>query len=149
MTYVDPYNWPGKPTCPCGPPSCGAVGLKLAHASGHLARLCRCASCLGRRNRNRGQRGEARRHKRLGGEGWTPRDDLMHLYSVNIATEDKVGAQIPRKFAAFVESETARHWFHQATKKIPVGADALPALYLELSPSKAYLVVDVSGKKLR
>ena len=138
--------WPDYPMCPCG---CGATGFKLAHRSGHLVKVCRCASCIGRRNRERGQRGEARRHRRLGGQGMTPRDDLMHLYSVNVATEDKTGDQIPAHFVSFAASETARHWFGQAEKKIPIGSDALPALYLELSPSKWYLVIKGEGRSLR
>ena len=73
----------------------------------------------------------------------------MYLYSLNIATEDKVGAQVPRKFASFVESETARHWWAQAEKKIPVGSDAFPTLYLELSPSRTYLVIRLDGRRLR
>ena len=128
--------------CPCE--SCDIVGTKIAAKSGHLVG-CRCASCRNRNNRARGQRGEARRHRRLGGQGTTPRDDLMHLYSINVATEDKVGAQVPAKFVSFVHSETARHWWAQASKKIPVGSGALATLYLEVSPSEWYLVVRGEG----
>jgi hypothetical protein len=136
--------WPGYPLCPCG---CEATGLKLAAKSGHLARLCTCMSCRNRGNRNRGQRGEARRHRRLGGEGSTPRDDLMHLYSINIATEDKVGKQIGATFPAFVRGVFATDAFRQAEKKIPVGSDALPALYLELGPNEWYLVIRGHGDR--
>jgi hypothetical protein len=73
----------------------------------------------------------------------------MHPYSVNVATEDKTGNQIPRKFVEFVNSETARKWWHQAEKKIPVGVDAFPSLYLEVTPSQPYLVVKLDGRNLR
>jgi len=58
----------------CGEESYGAVQI--------------CRACLGRRNRSRGQRGEARRHRRLGGEGWTPNDELAFSYSINVTTQD-------------------------------------------------------------
>ena len=79
----------------------------------------------------------------------TPRDDLMHLYSVNVATEDKTGDQIPAHFVSFAASETARHWFGQAEKKIPIGSDALPALYRParaLSDCAALLVAAVADE---
>lgn len=85
----------------------------------------------------------------LGGEGFTPRDDLHHSYSINVTTEDKNGAQIPRKFVEFLHSETARHWFAQAEKKLPVGSDAFPSLYLEITEGETYLVVKLNGKALR
>lgn len=136
--------WEGYPACPCG---CGAEGFKLAFKSGHLARVCKCIACRNRGNRNRGQRGEARRHRRLGGEGNTPRDDLMHLYSINIATEDKVGKQVGATFPAFVHGKFASDAFFQAEKKIPIGSDALPTLYLELGPNEWYLVVRGHGTR--
>jgi hypothetical protein len=56
---------------------------------------------------------------------------------------------VPAKFVSFVNSETARDWFAQAEKKLPVGSDALPALYLEVTQGQTYLVVKLSGKALR
>ena len=73
----------------------------------------------------------------------------MHAYSLNIATEDKTGQQVPATFARFIGLEWTRHAFAQATKKVPVGSDAYPALYIELAPSRAFLVVDLQGKALR
>lgn len=142
---VEPL-WPTAPACPCG---CGAEGLKLAAKSGHLARLCTCLSCRNRNNRARGKAGNRRAHRRLGGEGITVDDDLYFAYSINVTIESKVGNQIGASFPKFVGSERARHWFRQAEKKIPVGSDAMPALYLELAPKDAYLVVKVPSKGLR
>lgn len=136
--------WATWPECPCG---CGHEGLKLTRA-GHV-KGCACRSCTGKRNRKKGQAAEARRHRSLGGVGTTPRDELAHCYSLNITTEDKTGAQIPAKFISFVHSETARHWFRQAEKKLPVGNDALPALYLEVTSGETYLVVKLEGKAMR
>jgi hypothetical protein len=136
---------PGEP-CPCLIDGC--TGSKLSVKSGHVVG-CVCRSCMGRRNRKKGQAAEARRHRSLGGVGWTPRDDLHHPYPLTVTTEDKTGGQVPAKFVAFVNSETARHWFAQAEKKLPVGSDALPALYLEVTEGQTYLVVKLSGKALR
>lgn len=140
-----PEYIPGSP-CPCG---CGATGSRLAQKSGHVARECSCPSCRNRRNRNRGQRTEARRHRRLGGQGFTPNDELGTSYSINITTQDKGGKQVPASFRKFAEGEFFRHAISQAERAAPVGSGALPALYLELSPSRAYLVVDVGGRDLR
>jgi hypothetical protein len=137
---------PGDP-CPCEVPGC--VGSKLSFKTGHVSRGCICRSCIGRRNRKKGQAGEARRHRRLGGVGTTPRDELAHCYSINVTTEDKVGKQIPASFRTFIDSEKARVWFRQAEKKLPIGNDAFPALYLELSQGQAFLVVKLDGKTLR
>lgn len=126
--------------CPCG--QCEVIGTKIAKVSGHL-KGCRCPSCRNRGNRNRGQRTEARRHRNLGGIGVTIRDEHPNTYPLTITTEDKGGAQIPMKFRKFIDSEWTRHAFRQAEKKIPIGLDTYPALYIELGPKRAYLVVRV------
>lgn len=147
LDRVNQLPWVGYPCCPCDAPNCQEVGQKLTRA-GHVIG-CRCRSCTGKRNRAKGSRAEMRRHRTLGGTGYTPRDDLHHSYSINVTTEDKTGAQISRKFVEFVGSETARHWFAQAEKKLPVGSDAFPSLYLEVTEGQTYLVVKLNGKALR
>lgn len=126
---------------------CGVAGTKLTKY-GHLVG-CTCRPCLGRRNRRKGQKAEARGHKRLGGTGRTIRDDLFHAYSLNHSVEVKTGAQVPATFRTFVSGAWIKDALRQAEKKLPVGSDALPTVLIELSPSKAYLVTDVSGKELR
>ncbi len=142
--------WPGFPACPCG---CGATGLKLqvrlAKDGRHHVVGCKCRSCIGRRNRQAGQASERRRHKRLGGQGGTPNDELAYCYSINVSTQDKHGGQIPASFVAFITSEWARHALRQAEKKLPVGSDAMPALYLEPTRLGSWLVVKVPARGLR
>jgi hypothetical protein len=136
---------PGEP-CPCG---CGATGSKLSFKTGHIVRSCTCRSCIGRRNRKKGQAAEAKRHRMLGGEGQTIRDDLHHAYSLNVSVEDKSGSQCPVKLVSGMQSEFMRRAFSQATRKIPVGSDAYPAVMLHPHGGGAYLLVDCSRKELR
>lgn len=154
--------------CPCGNPTehreihpsgkgyvtaiyfhepCGVVGTKL-QKNGHL-KGCTCRSCIGRRNRRSGQRTEAKRHRRLGGQGQTPRDELAFSYSINITTEDKVGRQIPVSIRSFVQSKWAKDALRQAEKKLPVGSDSLPALFLDLSRDGTWVIFRVPAKGLR
>jgi hypothetical protein len=133
--------------CPCEWDGCQVIGTKLTKA-GHL-KGCACRSCLGRRNRRKGQAGEARAHRALGGIGSTIRDDLFHAYSLNISLETKSGNQCPARMVTAIRSEFMRKALRQATKKIPVGADAFPAVMLQPHGGGQYLVVDVSGRSLR
>lgn len=137
--------------CPCQSEAtgiqCVLEGTKLTRY-GHLVG-CTCRSCLGRRNKRKGAKANARGHKRLGGQGGTVNDDLYYSYSINLSVEVKTGAQIPRTFLTFISGAWIHDAMGQATKKLPVGADAFPAVLIEQSPSKAYLVVDVGGRSLR
>ena len=72
-------------------------------------------------------------------------DDLFHSYSLNVSVESKVGAQIPAHFMKAFGLEWTRHALHQATKKIPVGSDAYPTVYMETRPGDWWLVVHGSG----
>jgi hypothetical protein len=134
-----------NPKCICG---CGEVNLKVQLKTGHVVG-CACPSCRGRRNRKAGKASERRRHKRLGGEGWTPNDELAYSYSINVTTQDKQGAQVPASFVAFITSEWTRHALQQAIKKMPVGSDAMPALWLEPPRLGSWLVVKVPARGLR
>jgi len=128
-------------------PSCDVVGTKLSKY-GHLVG-CKCRPCLGRRNKRSGQRTEAKRHRRLGGQGQTPRDELAYSYSLNVTTEDKHGQQIPQNFIRFIELEWTRHALRQAEKKIPVGSDAQPALVLDCGRKGMWMLMPVPEKGLR
>lgn len=139
------YQEPGP--CPCQHPRCDVIGTKLTR-QGYLVG-CKSPQAVGKRNKKKGQRGEARAHKLLGGTGPTIRDDLFHLYSINISLEVKTGNQVPAKLVSSVESEFMRSAFGQARKKIPVGTDALPAVLVQPHGGGSYLVVDVGGKTLR
>lgn len=132
--------------CPCGYERCTEMGTKLTKA-GHLQR-CKCNPCKGLRNQRKGKRAEARASRRFW-EGGTMPDDLFRLASINVSFEVKTGAQIP----VGLDKGLSGVWFlralRQAEKKLPVGADCDPAVLLEFGPSRAFLVVDVSGKGLR
>lgn len=129
--------------CPCG--MCALAGTKLTKF-GHLVG-CTCASCRGRRNKRKGRASEARAWKQLGAPGPTRNDDSYFGFPLVASIENKVGQQIPAKFTSFVDSEWLRRAMFQAQKKIPVGEEAYPTVRLELSPSRAYLVVDISVRK--
>lgn len=130
--------WQPYDPCPC---DCGQVGWKLKR-NGHVVG-CSCRSCIGKRNRAKGQRTEANRHRNLGGQGWTVRDEFPHTYPITVTTEDKTGNQIPASFTKFLGLEWTRHALRQAEKKMPVGNDAFPALYLEPPGGGAWLLVKV------
>jgi len=138
--------------CPCnkedrsgGP--CLVIGTKLTR-HGHLV-ACTCPSCTGRRNKRSGQRTEARRHRRLGGTGGTPRDELAYSYSLNVTTEDKHGAQIPASFIKFIELEWTRHALRQAEKKLPAGSDSLPSLVLDCGRKGMWMITPIPARGLR
>lgn len=122
-------------TCPCG---CNAVG-KLS-PRGHN-RGCICRSCIGRRNRRNGQRGEMNAHRSLGGTGRTPADEVGHTYSLNVKPQVKAGQQIPAAFSSFIASEWFRHAISQAERSIPVGVDAKPAVQMLPSGGGIWMVV--------
>ena len=142
--------------CPCRagveayfefPTRCTVNGTKLTRY-GHLVG-CGCYECQGRRNRRKGQATEAKRHRRLGGQGQTPRDELAFSYSLNVTTEDKGGAQIPASFTKFIGLEWTRHALRQAEKKLPVGSDAMPSLFLDCGRDGTWLIVRVPKGSLR
>jgi hypothetical protein len=118
--------------CPCG---CGVVGTKLKKRScGEQGCVvgCRSLSCQGRRNRRAGPDAARNRHRRLGGEGATPHDEMGRVYSVEHVVQDKKGKQIPRNLVAFLRSEWARHAWAQAERVTPEGVAAFPTIYVEL-----------------
>lgn len=133
--------------CPCGSPRCDVMGTKLTRFGTLVG--CKGPAALGRRNKRKGNKANARAHKRLGGSGITVNDDLYHAYSVNHSVEVKTGNQIPAHFTHFVNTSWFGSAIRQAAKKIPVGSGAFPSVCLEFSPSRAYLVTDLSGGGLR
>lgn len=142
--------WKPYDPCVCG---CGVVGWKTVkplktdprpHVVG-----CTCRPHLGKRNQKKGKLGEYNRHRRLGGEGFTPHDELPHTYPLTVTTQDKKGRQVPREFVNFVRSTWYRHAMEQAIKKLAIGSDAHAALYLEPEGGGAWLLVDISPKTQR
>ena len=124
--------------CPCG--SCDVMSTKL-NRFGHVVG-CQCVSCRNRNNRKRGKAANARAHKRLAPQlQRTIDDDVFHAYPLEVSLEVKQGQQIPASLEKFCHGEWARHAWRQAEKKVPVGVQAYPAIYVELAPSEPYLVV--------
>lgn len=132
--------WPEYPNCPCG---CLAIGLKLSSRTGHLARLCKCSSCTNSRNVRRGKRGQAKTHRVLGGQGFTPYHEESGLfYDLTVRPEVKTGKQVPASFAKFVTTDWFRRALSQSERAIPVGIDARPAVSID----GKWLVVDLKPK---
>lgn len=119
-------GWLPYSACPCG---CDVVAHKLTRVGHSLG--CKCRPCLGRRNRAKGPASARRRHRALGGSGFTPHDEMGNVYSVEVVVQDKFGAQVGAKFPAFAMSEFVRHAISQAERVTPEGVQAYPALYLE------------------
>ena len=92
MSYVLEREWQPYNPCPCG---CAATGAKLKLTKpcvpGGCVVGCQSPSCRNRRNRRKGKAGEYHRHRNLGGEGWTPHDELPYTYTLDVTTQDKVG----------------------------------------------------------
>jgi len=131
-----------NPECSCG---CGVVNLKTQLKTGHVVG-CACPSCRGRRNRRKGQKGQAKMHRRLGGEGFTPtNEESARPYHVEclVMPESKVGGQIPASWDKFVSSEFFRRALSQSERAVPFGSGALPCVVLRGD----FAVVDIRRRK--
>lgn len=120
---------PGAP-CPCG---CGETGSKLSTKTGHVVKACSCASCRGRRNQAKGKRGQAKTHRALDGQGFTPSNEESarpYTVEVTVMPEVKAGAQIPANFDRFISSDWFRHALSQSTRAVPVGSGARPCVVI-------------------
>jgi len=144
MTWKGALPWPGFALCRCG---CEAEGMKLQLRHDKHLVGCECSSCRGRRNRKAGQRTQARTHKRLGGQGFTPtNEESARAYEVtaSIMPEVKGGQQIPASFERFISSEWFRHALSQSTRGIPTGSGVLPAVSIRGD----FVILDIRGKRL-
>ena len=135
MTYH-----PGEP-CPCGIEGC--TGSRLSAATGHVTRNCLCRSCMGRRNRAKGQRAQRRTHHALGGLGITPSHEESGLfYEITVRPEVKTGQQIPASWRKFISLDWTRRAISQASRSIPAGVDARAGLCID----GRWLVVDLDDR---
>ena len=124
--------------CPCredespyGWTSCIVEGTKLTRY-GHLVG-CTCRPCLGRRSKRKGQKAQAKMHKRLGGQGFTPsNEESARPYEVTVLVmpESKTGGQVPASWDKFVGTEWFRRALDQSTRAMPVGSGVLPAVVI-------------------
>ena len=143
MTWKGQLPWPGFPLCPCG---CDAEGMKLQLRHDRHLVGCECSSCRGRRNRRKGQAGQAKAHRQLGGVGFTPsNEESARPYEVScyVMAEVKTGEQIPASFDKFITTEWFRRALSQSTRAIPVGSGALPCVVIRGD----WAVVDIRRKK--
>jgi len=128
--------------CVCG---CGEVNLKTQLKTGHVVG-CTCRPCIGRRNRRKGQKAQAKMHKNLGGTGFTPtNEESARPYHVEciLMPEGKTGKQVPKSWDDFVSSEWFRHALSQSSRAVPFGSGALPCVVLRGD----FAVVDIRRKK--
>lgn len=129
---------PEAPPCPCGGLNCSGERVTK---HGHV-RNCSCRSCIGRRNRVRGQRGQRNAHRALGGTGFTPsNEESARTYVLQVQVETKAGAQIPRNFVTFTSSDWLRRALRQAEMAIPIGTDAKAAVAMLPEGGGKWLVV--------
>jgi hypothetical protein len=106
--------------CPCG---CSAISAKLTRF-GHV-KGCICRSCIGRRNRARGQRAHATAHRAAGGEGFTPsNEESARPYTLQIVFESKAGSQVPKSFTKFIGTDWFRRALSQSERGLPFGSRA-------------------------
>lgn len=136
--------WPEFPSCPCG---CGEQGMKLQLRHDKHLVGCSCRSCIGRRNKFKGQRTQARTHRRLSGEGFTPSNEESarpYIVEVSIMPESKGGDQIPAAFERFMHSEWFRRALSQSARAVPFGSGVLPAVSIRGD----FMIVDIRRRKL-
>ena len=134
-------EWQPFTPCPCG---CGVVAGKLSMKTGHVIG-CKCHSCIGLRNRRKGQKNQALSHRRLGGQGFTPtNEESARAYDVKVSIqpEHKTGEQVPKSFDKFVSTEWFRRALSQAERAIPTGSGALPAVTIR----SQFCIIDIRGK---
>lgn len=132
----EPFN-----PCPCG---CEVVGWKQvrplpgdegqAHVVG-----CKCRRHISKRNVRKGKAAQAKGHRALGGEGFTPHhEESRGGYDVRVQVEHKTGNQIPASFRKFVSLEWTRHAMRQAEMAVRVGDGSHPGIMID----GRWLVVD-------
>jgi hypothetical protein len=129
--------------CPCG---CETIASKISFKTGHV-RGCKCRSCIGRRNRNKGQRAQRNAHQRLGGIGMTPTNEesgLAYQVTLLVRPEVKKGEQVSKRLLAALSLAWSRRAFRQSERAIPEGSGILPAVYIEPDgETDAWIIVRV------
>jgi len=114
--------------CPCL--RCDIIGSKLTK-HGHLVG-CSCPSCMGRRNRRRGQAAQAKGHRALGGTGFTPsHEESTGGYPIVVQVEHKTGQQVPANFYRFIETDWFRRALSQAQRAVRVGDGSMPSVMID------------------
>lgn len=129
-------TWQPHDECPCG---CEVIAHKLKK-NGHGVG-CKCRSCIGKRNRVKGQKAQARGHRALGGQGFTPgNEESVGGYPISVQVEWKTGDQVPANFRKFLTLDWTRRAFSQANRARRIGDGSMPAVGID----GRWLVVDLS-----
>lgn len=132
-------TWEAWPACPCG---CGVDALKLTKY-GHVIG-CACRSCIGRRSQRAGKRAQAKGHRALGGQGFTPSNEESarpYQIEVTVMPEHKTGQQVPATFDRFITTDWFRRALDQSTRAVPTGSGALPCVVIR----GQWAVIDIRG----
>lgn len=137
-------NWnPGDP-CPCGnekcPPSLKLVGKNRHH------RGCVCRSCIGSRNRKRGQVGQRKTWRALGGEGVTPsNEESSPVLEVRVRPEVKRGKQA-NSIVRLIQLDFVRRAFNQSRKGQRTGDGTKPSVALWPEGGGGWLIVELEER---
>lgn len=135
MLPTDPPKWLPYQECPCG---CGQTHGKQ-QKNGHVVR-CKCRSCIGRRNRKKGQAGQHKGHVALGGTGWTPgNEESVGGYPIKVQVEHKTGTTVPKSIRKFLTTEWYRRAISQAVRAQRVGDASHPSVMID----GRWLIVDM------
>jgi hypothetical protein len=135
--------WAGWPACPCG---CGVEGLKLQVRHDRHIVGCTCRPCLGRRSNRKGHAAQAKMHRALGGEGFTPHHEEAarpYTIEVQVMPESKTGSKVPKSWRAFVSSVWFAHALFQSERAVPFGTSVVPGLVID----GRWLIADLKPKK--
>jgi hypothetical protein len=137
-------TWRPYDPCVCG---CGVIGWKttkplaggLSMGEAHVVG-CSCRHHTGKRNRKKGQAAQAKAHRALGGQGFTPTHEESGLYyDLTVRPEVKTGQQIPASFRKFIGLDWTRRALSQSERAIAVGIDARASICID----GRWLVVDL------
>jgi hypothetical protein len=93
---------------------------------------CKCKRHLGSRNSRKGQAGQAKGHRNLGGQGFTPgNEESVGGYEVRVQVEHKAGSQVPASFHKFIKTEWFRRALSQADRARRVGDGSKPSVMID------------------
>jgi hypothetical protein len=123
--------------CVCGDTACAQVGTKLSKALDaqtpqHLVG-CRCSRHRGKRNRRKGQASQAKGHRALGGQGFTPgNEESVGGYPIVVQVEHKHGYKgSTTMLYKFIATEFFRRALSQAQRARRVGDGSMPAVMFD------------------
>lgn len=145
---TDPYRWDGYPICPCRigfglEMTCQGTKLtKYGHVVG-----CICRSCTGRRSKRKGHAAQAKMHRALGGQGFTPHNEESarpYTVEVSVMPESKTGGQVPANWDTFIKTQWFRKALDQSTRAVPFGSNVIPSVSIRGD----WVILDIRGRSV-